>query len=115
MAMNRIQFQPGLSMPAFLKLYGTDAQCAVALEQARWPVGFHCPRCDGAAFTVCVLGVFVDAKKLCSFASWALCVCNWHGWGNSGRRVDFRTWAFASVPSRLVVKAWLVIPAMLLN
>ncbi len=51
MAMNRIQFQPGLSMPAFLKLYGTDAQCAVALEQARWPVGFHCPRCDGAAYT----------------------------------------------------------------
>lgn len=27
MAMNRIQFQPGLSMPEFLKRYGTEAQC----------------------------------------------------------------------------------------
>ncbi|MDP3977109.1 MAG: IS1595 family transposase, partial [Pseudomonas sp.] len=36
MAMNRIQFQPGLSMPEFLKRYGTEAQCAATLEQARW-------------------------------------------------------------------------------
>jgi len=51
MAMNRIQFQPGLSMPEFLKRYGTEAQCAAALEQARWPSGFRCPRCDGAAYS----------------------------------------------------------------
>ncbi|SFL46079.1 transposase, partial [Azotobacter beijerinckii] len=43
MSMNRIQFQPGLSMPEFLKYYGTQAQCAAALEQARWPAGFRCP------------------------------------------------------------------------
>jgi hypothetical protein len=49
MAMNRIQFQPGLSMPEFLKRDGTEAQCAAALEQARWPGGFRCPRCGGAA------------------------------------------------------------------
>lgn len=35
MAMNRIQFQRGLSMPEFLKRYGAEAQCAAALEQAR--------------------------------------------------------------------------------
>ena len=51
MAMNRIQFQPGLSMPAFLKRYGTESQCAAALEHARWPTGFRCPRCDGAAYS----------------------------------------------------------------
>jgi len=34
MAMNRIQFQPGLSMPAFLKEYATEAQCERALESA---------------------------------------------------------------------------------
>ncbi|AVR87162.1 IS1595 family transposase [Thauera aromatica] len=51
MAMNRIQFQPGLSMPEFLKRYGTEAQCAAALEQARWPQGFRCPSCDGAAYS----------------------------------------------------------------
>lgn len=45
MAMNRIQFQAGLSLPEFLKDFGTEAQCEQALEAARWPEGFHCPRC----------------------------------------------------------------------
>jgi transposase-like protein len=52
MAMNRIQFQPGLSMPEFLKDYGTEAQCEQALEAARWPEGFRCSRCDSAAHYV---------------------------------------------------------------
>ena len=51
MAMNRIQFQPGLSMPEFLERYGTESQCEAALEHARWPSGFRCPRCDGAAYS----------------------------------------------------------------
>jgi transposase-like protein len=45
MGMNRIQFQPGMSQPEFLKCFGTQAQCEQALKQARWPEGFHCPRC----------------------------------------------------------------------
>lgn len=48
MPMNRIQFQHGLSVPEFFKHYGTETQCATALEQARWPQGFRCPRCNGA-------------------------------------------------------------------
>ena len=52
MAMNRIQFQPGLSMPEFLKDYGTEWQCEQALEAARWPQGFRCPRCEGSAHYV---------------------------------------------------------------
>lgn len=51
MPMNRIQFQPGLSMPEFFRRYGQEAQCAAALEQARWPGGFRCPRCQGAAYS----------------------------------------------------------------
>ena len=47
MARNRIQFQPGLSMPAFLKDSATEAQCERALEGLRWPEGFRCPRCTG--------------------------------------------------------------------
>jgi hypothetical protein len=43
--MNRIQFQPGLSLPSFLNLFGTEAQCEAALEKDRWPEGFRCPRC----------------------------------------------------------------------
>ena len=39
MAMNRVQFQPGLSMPEFLERYGSDDQCEAALgglALARW-------------------------------------------------------------------------------
>ena len=45
MPMNRVQFQPGLSMREFLSLYGTDEQCEAALIARRWPRGFECPRC----------------------------------------------------------------------
>lgn len=48
MPMNRVQFQAGLSLPEFLAQYGTEAQCEAALEQARWPKGFRCPRCGHA-------------------------------------------------------------------
>ena len=48
MPMNRIQFQAGLSLPAFLERFGTEGQCEAALEKARWPQGFRCPRCGEA-------------------------------------------------------------------
>jgi hypothetical protein len=48
MAMNQIQFQPGMSLTELFEHYGTERQCEQALEQARWPEGFHCPHCDGA-------------------------------------------------------------------
>ena len=51
MAMNRVQFQAGLSMPEFLELYGTESKCHAALEVARWPGGFKCPACSGPART----------------------------------------------------------------
>lgn len=51
MKMNRVQFQPGLSMPEFYERYGTEAKCRAALEAARWPGGFVCPGCGGPART----------------------------------------------------------------
>ncbi len=39
MAMNRIQFQPGLSLPEFMELYGTEKKFEAALEKTRWPNG----------------------------------------------------------------------------
>lgn len=51
MKMNRIQFQPGLSMPQFYERYGTEAKCRATLEAARWPSGFVCPACGGSART----------------------------------------------------------------
>ena len=37
MARNPIQFQSGLSLPAFLEQFGTEAQCQAALFQHRCP------------------------------------------------------------------------------
>lgn len=48
MPMNRIQFQPGLSLPAFLEQFGTETRREAALERARWPDGFRCPQCGEA-------------------------------------------------------------------
>jgi transposase-like protein len=52
MAMNRIQFQAGLSLPAFLEQYGTEVQCEAALERTRWQQGFHCSACNETAHYV---------------------------------------------------------------
>lgn len=44
-AMNKVQFQAGLSLTEFLARFGTLAQCEVALERNRWPAGYVCARC----------------------------------------------------------------------
>lgn len=45
MARNKIQFQKGMSLKAFLENYSAEAQCAAALYAWRWPEGFKCPQC----------------------------------------------------------------------
>ena len=52
MAQNLIQFQPGLSLGEFMTKYGSEAKCAAALEQSRWPDGFTCARCVSSRHTV---------------------------------------------------------------
>lgn len=49
MAANYVQMQPGLSMFEFLQRYGTEEQCEAAVEAARWPSGFVCPRCEAGS------------------------------------------------------------------
>lgn len=56
MAMNRVQFQPGLSLMEFLRDYGTEETCESALFNARWPGGFVCPRCQGQACSTFIRG-----------------------------------------------------------
>jgi ribosomal protein L37AE/L43A len=59
MPMNRVQFQPGLSMTEFLDRYGSEDKCEAALVAARWPQGFACPACGSG-----VHGVFVrDGRR----------------------------------------------------
>ncbi len=48
-----IQFQQGFSLRSFLSLYATESQCESALEKARWPGGFSCPKCK--ALTHCIV------------------------------------------------------------
>jgi transposase-like protein len=45
MARNKVQFQKGISLPEFLKKYGSEDQCFDALFAWRWPTGFECPKC----------------------------------------------------------------------
>ena len=49
MKKNKIQFQKGLSLEAFLEDYGAEEQCFKALVDLRWPDGFSCPKCDSRA------------------------------------------------------------------
>ena len=60
MNFNQIQFQQGMSIPEFLRIFGTEAQCAEAVRQSRWPGGFRCPRCNASVH--CVVGH--GARKL---------------------------------------------------
>lgn len=45
MAQNKVQFQKGVSLPVFMKLYGTEELCFKALFDWRWPEGFVCQEC----------------------------------------------------------------------
>ena len=48
MARNKVQFQKGLSEPAFELRYGTEEQCRAVVVASRWPNGFECPACGEA-------------------------------------------------------------------
>ncbi|MDN5872552.1 MAG: transposase, partial [Nitrococcus sp.] len=56
MAMNRIQFQRGLSLTELQQRYGSEAACERALREARWPHGFVCPPCGGSTHSTFVRG-----------------------------------------------------------
>jgi transposase-like protein len=53
MARNKVQFQRGLSLAEFQRLYGSEELCQAALVKMRWPNGFVCPRCNGTAHAYC--------------------------------------------------------------
>ena len=77
MSMNRIQFQHGLSLPRFLADYGTEVQCAQALERTRWPEGFRCPRCQASRCS----RVQVRGHTL-----FQCCACSQLLWQNEGQQ-----------------------------
>lgn len=48
MAMNKVQYQRGLSMLEFFEDYGSQERCEELVRGWRWPQGFICPRCEGS-------------------------------------------------------------------
>jgi hypothetical protein len=48
MARNTVQFQKGLSEPAFELQYGTEEQWRAVVVASRWPNGFQCTDCGEA-------------------------------------------------------------------
>ena len=64
MPKNKVQFQKGLSLPQFQKLYGSEEQCRSQLFKYRWPHGFICPKCGHKHF-----------YKLSSRALYQCCSC----------------------------------------
>src|SRR5690349_5525679 len=61
MARNVVQFQKGLSEPAFEQRYGTEEQCRAIVLAARWPRGFECPACGGKQYSL-VTNLYQCAK-----------------------------------------------------
>ena len=51
MPCNRLQHQKGLSDDAFEQFYPNEEACRTAWFAWRWPEGFKCPRCAGAAYS----------------------------------------------------------------
>lgn len=87
--MNRIQFQPRLLMNEFLNDYGTEAQCVAALEKARWPRGFHYPRCGASAYSRAWAYV---AAPLCSSAACRHQTSLIAGTVMQGAKLALKTW-----------------------
>ncbi len=52
MPMNRVQFQPSLSIREFQAQFGTQEQCEHFIEKWRWPRGYVCPRCESQSHCV---------------------------------------------------------------
>jgi len=54
-----------LSLPAFLAKFGTDEQCADALEASRWPQGFSCPGCGNTNYYLLRTGKYKNFQCRC--------------------------------------------------
>jgi len=63
MCKNKVQFQKGLSLSEFMDNFGTEAQCEVALETAKWPNGFLCANCGHNSFSCLTRG---RTKRQCN-------------------------------------------------
>ena len=59
MPQDRVQYQEGLSLSDYSEAYGIEQKCLPALDLARWPMGFRCPRCGESE----KFGVIHDGRR----------------------------------------------------
>ena len=50
MSKNKIQFQIGVSIPEFIKDFGSEKQCEDYLEKLKWPDGYKCADCQSRRY-----------------------------------------------------------------
>ena len=88
MARNPIQFQAGLSLPAFLEQYGSQDQCKRAIFDLRWPHGFSCPECTNKTACLLARGTFQCHRchHQCSLTAATIC---------HATKLPLRTWFLA--------------------
>lgn len=72
MKMNRVQFQPGLSMPEFYERCGTKAKCRATLAAACWPTGFACPALGFCAHQCGPINVAIFESTKLALSRWFL-------------------------------------------
>lgn len=91
MPMNRVQFQRGLSLPAFFRQYGSEERCLQALVRVRWPRGFVCPACGHGQASQFRRG----AQTLWQCARCRLQTSVTAGTPMAGTKLPLRTWWLA--------------------
>ncbi|NQZ56664.1 MAG: IS1595 family transposase [Lentisphaeraceae bacterium] len=57
MSINQIQFQIGLSLVEFIKLFKTEKSCRNYLRHQKWPEGFCCRRCSYKRSSIQIKGI----------------------------------------------------------
>jgi len=79
MCKNKVQFQKGLSLSEFMDNFGTEAQCEVALEAAKWPKGFLCANCGHNSFSHLTRGRTKRQCNKCKYQTSLMAGTIFHG------------------------------------
>ncbi len=79
MCKNKVQFQKGLSLPEFMDNFGTEVQCEVSLEAAKWPNGFLCSNCGHNSFSCLTRGRTKRQCNKCKYQTSLIAGTIFHG------------------------------------
>jgi hypothetical protein len=78
MSQNRVQFQRGLSLEAFLAEYGTEEQCIASVLKMRFPKGYECGECGSTEHNVARKGRMMECSH-CYYRTYVTAGTIFHG------------------------------------